>query len=766
VDIGNLIKHIMSRNVKPGFGLNGNDKNLVKSISFYQHRGHTIIILYFDIVRFREVEQISGSKTAGKILSLMREKLEQEIPRLLAGFRVLAIRNLWGDDFIAVISSADKPDIKKLQEMTLISRMKMKELLDRETRKLSGHPLELHVGFASVSGNKALKLESRIYSAIREAQSVAKGTLDLKIARLLPEFKELIEKEKLGVVYQPIVSLHTGTIMGWEALVRGPENGPFRSPGVIFDLAEKTGLLYAVEKLCRKQAIKNIGQLGPGQKLFLNIHPRTISDPGFVSGETLTFIKKAGFQPENVVFEITERHHIHDYVLFNETLQHYRKQGYLVAIDDMGAGFSSLQSIAEINPDYLKIDMSLVKDINASRVKKALLETFTAFGEKMGCMIIAEGIETRPELETLMNLGVHYGQGFYLARPAFPKPLVESSVAREMSQVQHEQPERTWGYSVMAKNIMEVAVRVEKDTPVKKIKQLLDANEPISGVVIVDKEDRPLGLLMRYHLDNLLGSQYGIPLYFHRPVSEVMDTLPLTVTEETPIEHVSQIAMNRERKKLYDSVIVTRDGRLSGIISVQRLLDTLTRVRVEIAKGANPLTGLPGNVAIEQRFSQICRQDLNCAMIYIDLDNFKSYNDRYGFEKGDEVILFTARLLQSVLKKYGSKNAFVGHIGGDDFVLFVDYESAEFICRKIVRYFDRLIPGFYNEEDRKRKKIRGYSRDGELACFPIISISLAIVKCSSECRDFKDFSRKASQLKRYAKSIQGSVFVKDRREAN
>ncbi len=348
--LGKVIKSIIFKQNSSGLGFNGNGRGLLKNIRHVQDRGDTASILYFDIARFRELEQVNGSKAAEKVLSLLKAKLDQQIPGTFSNFQLLAIENLWGDDFIAVITNQGPPDTKLLEELALTSRINVIQSLDRETINLCGHPLELHVGYASISTDNNLKLESRIYSAIREAHNVAKGKLDLKFARLLPEFKEIIAREQLSVVYQPLVSMHSGGIMGWEALVRGPENSPFHPPAVIFDLAEKSDLLYAVERICRKHAINNIGRLGPGQKLFLNIHPRTITDPGFVSGETLNFIKNAGFQPENVVFEITERHHIQDYVLFNDTLRHYRKQGYLVAIDDMGAGFSSLQSIAEIKP--------------------------------------------------------------------------------------------------------------------------------------------------------------------------------------------------------------------------------------------------------------------------------------------------------------------------------------------------------------------------------------------------------------------------------
>lgn len=163
-------------------------------------------------------------------------------------------------------------------------------------------------------------------------------------------------------------------------------------------------------------------RIGSDQKIFLNINPLTISDPNFVRGETAYLISQNGLTQSNIVFEITEQTDLRSLPNFKRTLVHYRSQGYMVAIDDAGAGFSSLQAIAQVRPDYIKIDMSLVRGVDGDPVKKALMETFVTFADRIGCFIIAEGIETENELRTLVKIGVHYGQGYYLARPANPRP--------------------------------------------------------------------------------------------------------------------------------------------------------------------------------------------------------------------------------------------------------------------------------------------------------------------------------------------------------
>ncbi|MDN5362734.1 MAG: hypothetical protein PWP70_1781, partial [Moorella sp. (in: firmicutes)] len=254
------------------------------------------------------------------------------------------------------------------------------------------------------------------------------GMIDIHALKLAREFKELLANKGLATVYQPILSLHSGAILGWEALVRGPARSYFDRPDAIFSFAEENGLLYPTEKVCRAVAIGNIGQLGRGQKLFLNVHPRTINDPAFVQGETLTLLQDYGLNPADIVFEITERHSIIDYAHLKGTLEYYRKQGYQVAIDDVGTGFAGLYSITEIRPDFIKIDMSLVRNIDNHFRRRSAVQAMVTMANKNGCQVIAEGIETRGELNTLLEIGVAYGQGYYLARPDFPKPLVSETV--------------------------------------------------------------------------------------------------------------------------------------------------------------------------------------------------------------------------------------------------------------------------------------------------------------------------------------------------
>jgi diguanylate cyclase (GGDEF)-like protein len=320
-----------------------------------------------------------------------------------------------------------------------------------------------------------------------------------------------------------------------------------------------------------------------------------------------------------------------------------------------------------------------------------------------------------------------------------------------------------WKCSIPLRDLVEPVRSVGPQTRVSEVKQSLELGDSISAVVVADK-GTPLGLLMSHHLDRALSTPYGMSLYYGRSVEKLMDASPLVAEGSTPVEIVAKQAVGREKFKIYDCIIVTENGKLSGIVSVQKMLDTLACVQVEMAKGANPLTGLPGNVAIELELERRVRTRQPSSFVYVDLDNFKIYNDTYGFRNGDAIILLLARILSWAAKRHGGpKDEFIGHVGGDDFVIMSSPDRAERICRAVTRVFGRLIRLSYCAEDRQRGTIRGKDRHtGEERDFPLVTVSLAIIDCDGGC-DPSDIARRSAEMKKYAKTFPGNAYVRDRR---
>lgn len=715
-------------------------------------------LLLLNIKDFFAFQKVYGEDLSGYILNRVANTLEKLARETFGRLDFLLVEKLDDGDF-AVLFDNRSMDVSALPDLAVSLQFSVQNSVTKEMVQLTGQRLFLRSGYACIRRHDALSVEQAFYNALCDAREISKGRLNLSLLGLLDEFRSILHTPRLSVVYQPIVDFKARNVFGWESLARGPLDSHFRSPLVLFDFAEEVGSLFELEKTCREIAFRDVGRILPNQKLFLNIHPRTLTDPQFSPGETLKLIKDYGLNPENIVFEITERHSIAEFTLFHRTLDHYRKQGYLVAIDDVGAGFSGLSSIAEIRPDFIKVDMTLIRGIDTNPVKRALLETLVSFCERIGSGLIAEGIETETELSSLVSMGVHYGQGYYLARPDFPKPSPSFVIPADVAFRNRQQGE--WKCSIPVQELMEEAPEIDPAAEVKEIRELLETGQPISGIVVVVNR-QPVGLVMSHHLNRKLGAHFGVALYFRRSIKHVMDASPLVVEGNTPVEVVAKMAMNRESFKIYDHIIVVRNGIYSGVVSVQRMLDALARVQVEMAKGANPLTGLPGNVAIEREISRRCEVGKPISLIYVDLDYFKVYNDLYGFEDGDRVLLLLSQILTWALKRHGSNDDFAGHIGGDDFVLITHPECSERMAIAIVRCFKRLIVRCYKSEDRERGHVIGKDRKGNEGQFPLVSVSLAIVDCDGKS-DFDRVGRRAAEMKRYAKTIPGNKFVRDRR---
>ncbi len=259
----------------------------------------------------------------------------------------------------------------------------------------------------------------RIYEAMKRAMVHGQRDGSLVRSMKLRALKQLIAEHAIMSVYQPIISLQPDgpSLFGYEALARFAKQEWFAGPQQLFAFAEQEGLAYRLDRLARRKALDGIGSLQPDQRLFINVQAQIMNDPHFTPGRTLSMLERRGLSPHNVVFEITERTSIDDFGAMKKALEHYRSQGFQIAIDDVGAGYSSLQSIVELRPDYIKVDRSIIDRIDEDDVKLHILHTLVQLAYKLDVSIIAEGIEREEELVAVKKLGVHYAQGYLLGRP-------------------------------------------------------------------------------------------------------------------------------------------------------------------------------------------------------------------------------------------------------------------------------------------------------------------------------------------------------------
>ncbi|MGC5324490.1 GGDEF domain-containing protein [Brevibacillus sp. SYSU BS000544] len=715
--------------------------------------GSTVVLFYVDIVKLTDIEHRYGDMVTKRIIQRF-ERIVMSAAKRIFGIKgkLLGIQKLFGDDF-AIYASFPRGSIEEDFRMLSISFQQLVEsLLSEQVEFVNREHIKVHIGYAELPGNDIVK---EMYTCVKHAVHMAKYGLTSEKYNLVTQFHRLLQEEAVHMLYMPIVSLRDGEPLGWEALARGPENSHFFSPATLFSYADETDNVFRLESICRRRALEKLRYVGKNEKIFINLDPRAIDDPYLLRGTLFKELEALQLHPSNIVLEITERHAITNYRVFRKIIEEYRKKGYLIAVDDAGAGYSSLESIAEIYPDFIKLDMSLIRNIDIDTIKQALLETFVQFAEKVKCKIIAEGIETEGELQTLIELGVPYGQGFYLGKPAKGLTQIPGNAMNFIRETQEKRKENQ-SYRVDTSDIGDIVTKtifVDRDTKVRKIHQIFEQNRRIDSIVILDQQT-PVGLIMRFQLYQVLGGQYGISLYYERSVSHIMNVNPLIVNKKDKIEDVARRAMARDAFHLYDVIIIVdADNHYVGIVTVQSLLDKMTTIKLELATFANPLTGLPGNLRIERELFKRLQTQHEFMVIYCDLDRFKWFNDQYGFEIGDKIIQHTAQLLRESVVHNGNSNDFVGHIGGDDFIIVTNVYAAKEIAAYIITSF----PTYFKDIETKYRKTLDE---------PQLSISLAGLICSKQrYQSVIEISEQAAKLKRRAKQQPGNVYVTDHDES-
>ena len=574
------------------------------------------------------------------------------------------------------------------------------------------------------------------------------------------ELDKILEDKKITTVFQPIVNLKSGEIIGYEALSRGPLDSPLHLPDKLFKTAELCNKSWELESLCRTRAIEKSSVLAKDKYLFLNVDPQIFKDEKFKKGFTKEFLATHNMSPDSIIFEITEKTAIEDYNSFKIALNNYVNQGYKIAIDDTGAGYSGLKTLAETKPHYIKIDMDLVRNIDKDNFKQAIMKTFVSLGNSTNMKLIAEGIETEEELTTLINLGVYAGQGFFLLRPAGTFLELPEEIKSLLQNLNRPLPGKSNNFQTHIGAITIKDMPFPSSTLSKDLKNFFHRKN-ITGVCIV-KNDRPVGLVMKHCLDSVLATQYGIAVFSKRPVSLVMDVTPLIVDYYTPVSDVSKFAMERAIEQIYDYVIVTKDTRYYGVVSIKSLLQHTTMLERNYARELNPLTGLPGNSIIENTISDILQYNYEVCLLYLDLDNFKVYNDNYGFENGDKILKYSANLIQNKVKSEFPFNSFVGHIGGDDFVCMIEttYEKCQNFCAEIIVDFNKEVLEFFNEEDKTNGYIESIDRKGNKDIFNLTSVSIAGLH--GNLKNFKspeDVAQTISGIKKDVKKNGGNNFI-------
>jgi EAL domain-containing protein (putative c-di-GMP-specific phosphodiesterase class I) len=278
-------------------------------------------------------------------------------------------------------------------------------------------PPLIEVGYGMAVYNPLLHPERILRRAVLEALEIAAHARRADQLVVREKLQDLILRERVVTAYQAIMELKDRTVLGFEALSRGARGTGLESAYALFGAAEEHGLLVELDRLCRRRALLSSGRIPTNAKIFVNTLPATIRDPQFRGKALIDFLDRAQVSPDRIVIEITEKLVIENYNLFREAMAYFTDLGMSFAVDDVGAGYSGLEAIARLKPHYLKIDISLVRDVHVSLVNREMVKAIIAMGHGIGAAVIAEGIHTEDEALALQTMGIDWGQGYLLARP-------------------------------------------------------------------------------------------------------------------------------------------------------------------------------------------------------------------------------------------------------------------------------------------------------------------------------------------------------------
>lgn len=575
----------------------------------------------------------------------------------------------------------------------------------------------------------------------------------------------ILDKRKLHPLFQPIIDLQHGHLIGYEGLVRGPSDSELHLPQALFRAAERSNLLVRLESLCIDVVVTEFLRTELPGKLFVNISPFALL-AGALTESLLTRLldKEAGLR-DRLIFEITESSPKMDNAAIVSGLATLREHGFKIALDDLGEGFSSLRLWSDVRPEFVKLDKHFVAGIDKDPVKLQFVRSIQQIAEKSRAMIIAEGVERRAELMVLKEMGISLGQGYFIGYP-LPQPDTTISAAAKNCFDANQLSANPWTKVVLQRGrranllLTEVPTVTVKTTSEAALQILL--TNPEQAVLPVLEGEMPVGLLSRTMVDKF-SHGYIRDLYSRKPCTVFMDSNPLIVDMEMSIVELSQLVLMQGQKRFADGFILVHDKIYAGVGSNFALMQEMTRQQIQEARYANPLTMLPGNVPINEQIESLLENAQAFWVCYVDLDNFKPFNDVFGYRRGDELIKLTAEVL---IRHVDSDIDFVGHIGGDDFFVLFQSENWESRCDKILSAFDKAMSDFALQEELG---IGSYSADDRLGKrmeygFPTLSIGIVPV-VQNQFQEVHEIAVVAAEVKKEAKKIAGSSLYIDRRNA-
>ncbi len=575
-----------------------------------------------------------------------------------------------------------------------------------------------------------------------ELQLYSKEKLDLGLAVFLRD-------NRLEASFQPIFDLNTTKVLGFEGL----------APIELIRAARVSSNLVEGEYLGRHLVLASFAKQGFQGKIFLNVSLDVLLQSDAKTGETLKYLAEFGLSTSQVVIKLSRSESGADIALLSQACAHYRGMGFQLAICNLNQGFSGLSLWSEIKPEYVQLDKDFIDGIHHDKVKLQIARSIYEIASQSSAKVIAEGVNHPLDLITIRDLGVDLGQGSCLAETAVtPEQVLPEAVIKSLLRVNapHENVLQT---RATVSKLLKYVTPVSPSDTNEEVFKLLELHPDLHAVPVV-QETKPLGLINRSAMIDQYARPYRRELYGDKSCVTMMDDASIIVEHHTTVQDLTDLILKSDPRHLSSGFIVADNGVYLGMGNGHDLLRLISTLQLNAARYANPLTLLPGNIPICEQIDLLIQASASFVVCYLDLDHFKPFNDVYGFQKGDEVIQLTARLISKACGTFD----FVGHIGGDDFIVLFQSADWEQRCYDFLDEVAIALPQVYDEEDRLRGGIEAEDRKGIKHFYPILTISVAAVKVTPGMfASHHEVSEACISAKKYAKRFTGNNLFIERR---
>jgi diguanylate cyclase (GGDEF)-like protein len=761
-------------------------------IAFNSRKRNNTAVIYISLSGFKVVVDARGHSGVSEVICGIAERLASTVRQYDT------VARIHRDEYVVVLGgTVQEGDVaiilNKLQAIfTEPIRIGTEETMIPACFGIACFPAdgvtsELLLQNAHIAMNQARLngVPYQYYSDALNQKAVERHSIETGLLRA-------IEDKEFFLCYQPKMAMNGKDVIGMEALVRWQRPGHgIIAPDRFISVAEENGLIvqlgtYVLREACRQNKAWQDAGL-PKLRVAVNLSVRQLRDNLFVPLVT-QILEETGLDPACLELELTESTLMGDTSDTVCKLLHLKKLGISISVDDFGTGYSSLSYLKHLPIDTIKVDRSFVRDIASNPDDAAIVDAIVAMAHSLKLNVIAEGVETREQFEYLQHLKCQQAQGYYFARPLdsgqFEAFLAQSVLAGNVPC--SASPERPAAVDVpaasptvpsletfVAEFIGDISVQVKPAHPGDNLTAVLKRFQTETGLLVLPVVDngRVAGIINRatFLEEHVIGlNGYAFHINHSKKMRDLMAPVTLAFDASVRIREAARIIQAQKLDIRVDNICVTKSEVYYGIVDVNRFVSAMTDINLTLAKGANPLTGLPGNESIQREISERLEGGEEFDIAYVDIDNFKPFNDYYGFQRGDVVIKAVGEVLTAAAQTtITGAPCFCGHIGGDDFILITGPHQAEDISRQAVTALEEHLPVFHGEKDFSAGCYNAVNRKGEQETFGLLSLSIGIVNTRlTPVSSYAQLASISTEVKKAAKKMPGSSVVINRRSGD